>query len=112
MGGSGVVPVFPVVDSNAAASWLAEGDDITETDPGLGECVVTPNKVTALTQISNELIADSADNTQASGVVGDGLVRQFARTIDSTFFTSTTTLATAQRAFASWRATRTPNRTC
>jgi hypothetical protein len=33
---------------------VAEGDDIAETDPGLGETVATPSKVAALTQISNE----------------------------------------------------------
>ena len=81
---------FPVVDSDAAADWLAEGDDIDETDPNLGECVVTPTKVGALVKISNELIADSAENTQAAGVVGDGLVRQFARAIDLAFFSQNT----------------------
>jgi HK97 family phage major capsid protein len=83
---------FPVVQSDAAAAWLAEGDDITETDPDLGELSVTPTKVGALVKVSNELIADSADNAQAAGVVGDGLVRQFARTIDLAFFGNTTTL--------------------
>lgn len=83
---------FPVVDSDAAASWLAEGDDINETDPTLGECVVEPTKVGALVKLSNELIADSAENAQAAGVVGDGLVRQFARTIDAAFYSATTPL--------------------
>jgi HK97 family phage major capsid protein len=83
---------FPIVESDAAASWLAEGDDITESDPGIGELVVTPTKVGALVKISNELIADSAENAQAAGVVGDGLVRQFARTLDLAFFANTTTL--------------------
>lgn len=83
---------FPVVQSDAAAAWLAEGDDITETDPSLGEVTVTPTKVGAIVKISNELIADSAENAQAAGVVGDGLVRQFARTIDLAFFGNTTTL--------------------
>ncbi len=83
---------FPIVDTDAAASWLAEGDDIDETDPDIGEETVTPVKVGALVKISNELIADSAENAQAAGVVGDGLVRQFARTIDKAFFTSTTSL--------------------
>jgi HK97 family phage major capsid protein len=83
---------FPVVDSDAAATWVAEGDDITPTDPTLGETTVTPSAVKALVKISNELIADSAENAQAAGVVGDGLVRQFARTIDKAFFTSTTSL--------------------
>ena len=83
---------FPVVDSDAQAQWMSEGDDITPSDPTLGEVSVTPSAVKALTKISNELIADSADNAQAAAVVGDGLVRQFARTIDKAFFTSTTSL--------------------
>jgi HK97 family phage major capsid protein len=45
---------FPVVQSDAAAAWLAEGDDITETDPSLGELAVTPTKVGAIVKISNE----------------------------------------------------------
>ena len=83
---------FPVVDTEAAASWVGEGDDITESDPDLDETTVTPTKLAALTQISNELIADSAENAQAAGVVGDGLVRSFAGTLDKAFFTSTTAL--------------------
>jgi HK97 family phage major capsid protein len=83
---------FPIVDTDAAAAWVAEGSDITETDPTLGETVVTPTKVAAIVKVSNELIADSAENAQAAGVVGDGLVRQFARAIDKAFFTNTTTL--------------------
>lgn len=66
--------------------------EIDESDPGLGETVVAPSKLAALTQISNELIADSADNAEVAGVVGDGLVRAFARSLDKAFFTSTTTL--------------------
>jgi HK97 family phage major capsid protein len=83
---------FPIVDSDAEAAWTEEGDDITPSDPTIGEEVVTPSAVKALTKISNELIADSAENAQAAAVVGDGLVRQFARTIDKAFFTSTTSL--------------------
>jgi HK97 family phage major capsid protein len=33
---------FPIVDADAAASWVVEGDTISETDPTLGEVVVTP----------------------------------------------------------------------
>lgn len=74
---------FPIVDSDAAAAWVAEGDTISETDPTLGEVVVTPYGLKALTTVSNELVADSAANAKAAGVVGDGLVRSFARALDS-----------------------------
>lgn len=83
---------FPVVELDAAATWLAEGDDITETDPDIGECVVTPVKVGALCKVSNEMVADSAENAQAAGVIGDGLVRQFARAIDLAYFANSTAL--------------------
>jgi HK97 family phage major capsid protein len=73
-----------------AASWVVEGDVISETDPTLGELVVTPMGLKALTTVSNELIADSAANAEAAGVVGDGLVRSFARAIDSAFFSTAT----------------------
>src|SRR5277367_4439765 len=81
---------FPVVDSDAAAAWTVEGDEISETDPTLGEVVVTPLALKALTTVSNELIADSAANAEAAGVVGDGLVRSFARALDSAFFSTST----------------------
>ena len=74
------------------AAWVAEAGDITESDPTIGELVVTPNKLAALTKVSNELIADSAENAQAAAVVADGLVRSFARSVDLAFFTSTTSL--------------------
>ena len=81
---------FPIVDADAAASWVVEGASISETDPTLGEVVVTPFGLKALTTVSNELIADSAANAEAAGVVGDGLVRSFARALDSAFFSTTT----------------------
>jgi HK97 family phage major capsid protein len=82
---------FPVVDQDAAAAWVVEGNEIEETDPTLGETVVTPLALKALTTISNELVADSAANAQAAGVVGDGLVRSFARALDSAYFSNMTT---------------------
>jgi hypothetical protein len=45
----------------------------------------------ALSTVSNELVADSATNAQAAAVIGDGLVRQFARKIDLAFYGGTTT---------------------
>ena len=70
---------FPIVELDAAATWLAEGDDITETDPDIGECVVTPVKVGALVKVSNEMVADSAENAQAAGVIGNELIGHPAR---------------------------------
>jgi HK97 family phage major capsid protein len=81
---------LPVVQLDAAANWLAEAADITETDPTIGEEVVTPLKVGALTKVSNELANDSSP--AATSVVGDGLVRSIARKVDLAFFGNTTPL--------------------
>jgi HK97 family phage major capsid protein len=78
------------VQLDAAANWLAEAADITETDPTIGEEVVTPLKVGALTKVSNELANDSSP--AATSVVGDGLVRSIARKVDLAFFGNTTPL--------------------
>lgn len=64
---------------------------ISETDPTIGEVSVSPLGLKAITTLSNELIADSAENAQAAAVVGDGLVRSFARALDSAFFSAATT---------------------
>lgn len=84
-------PTFrlPVVDLDAAAAWTAEGDDITPTDPTIGEETVTPTAVKALVKISNELANDSSP--AATTVVGDGLTRSIARKLDAAFFGNTTT---------------------
>jgi len=75
---------LPVVDLDAASTWLAEGADITETDPTIGEEVVTAMKLGALTKVSNELANDSSP--AATQVVGDGLTRSIARQLDVCFF--------------------------
>jgi len=59
---------LPVVQLDAAANWLAEAADITETDPTIGEEVVTPLKVGALTKVSNELANDSSPPRRAWSV--------------------------------------------
>jgi HK97 family phage major capsid protein len=71
-------------------NWLAEAADITETDPTIGEEVVAPTKIGALTKVSNELANDSSP--AATSVVGDGLVRSIARKLDVAFFGNTTAL--------------------
>jgi HK97 family phage major capsid protein len=75
---------LPVVDLDAASTWLAEAADITETDPTIGEEVVSAMKLGALTKVSNELANDSSP--AATQVVGDGLTRSIARQLDVAFF--------------------------
>jgi HK97 family phage major capsid protein len=83
---------FPLVISDATAELVDEGAEIPESDADIGEVNVVPVAFKALTTVSNELIADSAENAQAAGVIGDGLVRQFARKLDAAFYGNTTLL--------------------
>lgn len=50
---------IPRIDSDPAANWTAEAAPITATDPGYTDLTATPRKLATLTQVSNELIADS-----------------------------------------------------
>jgi HK97 family phage major capsid protein len=75
---------IPIVSADPTASWVAEGAEISPSDPTLQELVVTPPKVAGLTIISRELADDS--NPAAAQVVGDGLARDIARRIDQAAF--------------------------
>jgi HK97 family phage major capsid protein len=75
---------LPVVNADAAASWLSEGAEITPSDPTVAEIVITPAKVGGLTVISRELATDSSP--AAAGIIGEGLARSIARKIDAAFF--------------------------
>src|SRR4051794_39091099 len=52
---------IPVVDTDAAAAWVPEGNDITLTDPTVTEEVVRPLKVAALVKLSSELADDASE---------------------------------------------------
>jgi HK97 family phage major capsid protein len=58
---------FPVVQLDAASGWIAEGADITPTDPNIQECKVTPMKLGALVKVSNELAQDSSPDGNDGG---------------------------------------------
>jgi HK97 family phage major capsid protein len=75
---------FPVVVTDAASGWTAEGDEIDISDPDLDELEVTPKKLAALVVVSNELVADS--NPAALTVVGDSVVRDLAVKLDHAYF--------------------------
>ena len=79
----------PRVTADAQAAWTAEGAEIAVTDATLDEVDIVPKKLAGLTVISNELAADTSP--AALGVVGDSLVRDLARQLDSAFFGSTVT---------------------
>ena len=65
------------------------GAEISVTDATLDEITVTPKKLAGLVVVSNELASDSSP--AALGVVGDGLVRDLRRKIDSAYFGNTVT---------------------
>ncbi len=75
---------IPIVSADPTAAWVAEGAEITPSDPTLQELTVTPAKVAGLTIISRELADDS--DPAAAQVVGDGLARDIARRIDQAVF--------------------------
>jgi HK97 family phage major capsid protein len=79
----------PLVTADPAASWTAEGAEITATDATLDELDITPSKLAALSVISKELADDSTP--EASQAVGEGIVRDLTRKVDAALFTATTT---------------------
>lgn len=79
---------IPIVTDDAVAAWTPEGSDITASDAGVDEVTVKPNKLAALSIISNELANDSSPAAQQ--VVGDSIARDLARKVDAAFFTNET----------------------
>jgi HK97 family phage major capsid protein len=79
----------PLVTADPAASWTAEGAEISASDAMLDELDITPSKLAALSIISSELANDSTP--AAAQAVGDGIVRDLTRKVDQALFTATTT---------------------
>jgi HK97 family phage major capsid protein len=50
---------IPHITADPAAAWTAEGTPITATDPNYVDQTANPKKLATLTQLSNEVIADS-----------------------------------------------------
>ncbi len=75
---------LPVVTADPSAAFVAEGAEIPISDPTLSELTVIPRKLAGLTIISFELANDSSP--AAAQVVGDGLARDAARTVDAAWF--------------------------
>lgn len=74
----------PIVTADPTAAWVAEGAEITPSDPTLQELPITMPKVAGLTIISRELANDS--RPEAAQVVGNGLARDIARRVDQAAF--------------------------
>ena len=79
---------FPVVTADPAAGWVAEGAEISVSDSTVSQVVVTPSKLAGLSVITRELAEDSSP--AAAQLVGDGLVRDMSRKLDTAFFAAST----------------------
>jgi HK97 family phage major capsid protein len=75
---------IPIVAADPTAAFVAEGEEITPSDPTISELTVTPNKCAGLTIISSELANDTSP--AAAETVGEGLARDIARRVDEAFF--------------------------
>ena len=80
---------FPVVTADPSAGWVAEGAEISASDSAVSQVTVTPKKLAGLSIITNELANDSSP--AAAQLVGDGLVRDMSRKLDTAFFAASTT---------------------
>jgi HK97 family phage major capsid protein len=72
--------IIPHATADAASGWVAEAATISPTDPTADQITATPRKLAALTQMSNEVIADS--NPSVLDWVASGLLRSLALKFD------------------------------
>lgn len=77
----------PRVTADPSAEWVAEGDEITPSNPTVDSIVITPKKIAGLTIVSNEMASDS--NPAAQGIIGKGLANDIAKKVDTAFFGDT-----------------------
>ena len=73
----------PKVTADPIASWVAEGQEITPSDPTFDELHVFPSKVAALNVVSREVVEDSSE--AAPAIVGDGMIANMAHQLDRAF---------------------------
>lgn len=85
----------PIIQGDPTASWLEEGQEITVSEPDLGEDRDYFHKVGGLTIISRELAKDSSPSVLAE--IGRGLARDIAHRIDEAFFGARATNTLAPR---------------
>lgn len=81
----------PLLVSDPAVAWTAEGATIGLTDPTTDEIVITPKKIAGRSQVSNESAMDSEPGI--AELIGKGLARQIAHAVDTQFFGATATNA-------------------
>jgi HK97 family phage major capsid protein len=76
----------PVIASDPAVGWIAEGAEITSVDPTFTTISVIPKKLAGVTAITNEMIASGSRD--AVTLVMDSLVRDFSHKLDAAYFGS------------------------
>ena len=76
---------LPVVSTNAGATWEGEGDAIAEADPQFATVSLSAYKLARLTQVSSELLQDSAFNV--SSFVVESAAQALALAIDTAVVT-------------------------
>lgn len=74
----------PIIAADPTAEWTAEGEEIDPSNASLSEDVSPFYKLAGLTIISRELAEDSSP--AAAEMIGQGLARDIARKLDTTFF--------------------------
>lgn len=74
---------IPVLVEDAAAAWVAEGAEISPSDPQLDEITVTPSKIAGLSIVSREVANDSSPSAQQ--FVGESLARAIILQLDRAF---------------------------
>lgn len=75
---------IPVIDADMAASWTAEGQQITASDPNYRTVTAKPKKLAALVPVTNELLRDS--NPSVMDIVSRQLTRSLALKLDHGIF--------------------------
>ena len=75
---------IPRVDSDAAAAWTNEGEEITPSGVDVDEILVTPRKAAGLVPVSRELAEDSSPD--AATLIGRSLSRALIDQVDRAFF--------------------------
>lgn len=83
----------PIVNTDPAATFVAEGAEIPVSDVSVSEIDVHFAKLAGLSVISSELAADSSP--EATAAVGDGLARDLSRKLDAAFYGNLTSPAPA-----------------
>lgn len=82
---------FPLWTGNPTAGWYDELEEIALTDGATNEVIITPDKVAALSRVSNE----AADDTHPaiSEAIGAGISDDIAQKIDIAWLANTTAKA-------------------